>query len=259
MKTKILVLKIGGNIIDDEKLLQEVLSNFSKVEGPKILIHGGGKIATSIGNQLKIGSKFHEGRRITTKENLDVMKMVYAGLINTNIVAQLQGLGTNSLGLSGVDCNLISSKKRDSNPIDFGFVGDIEQINKAQLQLILSNGWVPVFCAITHDGNGNLFNTNADSIAAEIAVSLAENYEVELKYCFEHQGVLLDQNNPDSLVKSITKANYEQLKINKKVVNGMLPKLDNCLYALENNVAHISIGNINHILGKNGNCTQIIH
>ena len=242
MKRKLFVIKIGGNIINNEKELQNFLENLSKKEGAIILVHGGGKLATQMSNQLGIETKMINGRRITSKENLDIVTMIYAGLINKKITAALQGFGKNALGLTGADANCISSNKTPTNPIDFGFVGDVTGVNSKAIQVFLENKMLPVFCAITHDEAGQLLNTNADTIAAEIAIGMSEFYETELIYCFEKKGVLADSENDDSVISKIDKVYYEQLQKDGVIHSGMLPKMKNCFYALENNVQKVIIG-----------------
>ena len=184
------VIKIGGNIIDKEKTLSDFLIEFSKLNGPKILVHGGGKLATKLANQLGIEVKMTNGRRITDADTLNIITMVYAGKINKNIVAKLQALNCNSIGFSGADGNSVVSYKRPIKEVDFGFVGDVEKVNTSILNVLLKNRVTPVFCALTHDGNGQLLNTNADTIASELAIGIANHFNTELYYCFEKSGVL---------------------------------------------------------------------
>jgi len=250
MKNKISIIKIGGNIINDEKVLDTFLANFSKIENMKILIHGGGKIATQLNDKLGIKTIMNEGRRITSAENLDTVTMVYAGLINKKIVSKLQGYNCNALGLSGSDANCILANKRPTSPIDYGFVGDIKEINSSTIKMFLSNGITPVFCAISHDGNGQLLNTNADTIASEIAIAMSKYMDTELIYCFEKKGVLSDITNENSIIENINYEKYLALKENKTVNEGMLPKMENCFNALNNKVNKVSIGNHSMINGN---------
>lgn len=241
MKT-LKIIKIGGNIIDDETVLSSFLKDFATIEGPKILVHGGGKLATKLAEKLEIEVTMIEGRRITNVETLDVITMVYAGKINKNIVATLQGTSCNAMGFTGADGNTIRSEKRPKTPIDYGFAGDVVEVKTALLEVLLNSGITPVFCAITHDANGQLLNTNADTIASELAIAFASTYATELYYCFEKQGVLQDVNNDDSVIESITTATYQELKTSGVIVAGMLPKLDNCFYALHHNVSKVCVG-----------------
>ena len=242
MKSKLTVIKIGGNIIDDENMLNSFLDDFSKIKNPKVLIHGGGKIASKLNDRLGIDTIMNEGRRITSSDNLETITMVYAGLINKKIVSKLQGRNCNALGLSGSDANCILATKRTTTPIDFGWVGDVKYVNNITINLFLKNGITPVFCAVSHDGNGQLLNTNADTVAAEIAIAMTETYETELIYCFEKDGVMMDMNDNDSIISTINSDKYKDLKENKIINEGMLPKMENCFYALQNSVTKVIIG-----------------
>ncbi|MFT4802268.1 MAG: acetylglutamate kinase [Flavobacteriaceae bacterium] len=242
MKTKLSVIKIGGNIIDDENMLSSFLHDFSKIKNPKVLIHGGGKIASKLNDRLGIETIMNEGRRITSSDNLETITMVYAGLINKKIVSKLQGRNCNALGLSGADANCILATKRATTPIDFGWVGDVKHINNISINLFLKNGITPVFCAVSHDGNGQLLNTNADTVAAEIAIAMTETYETELIYCFEKDGVMMDIKDNSSIIRSINSNKYKDLKENKIINEGMLPKMENCFHALQNKVTRVIIG-----------------
>ncbi|MFT6167454.1 MAG: acetylglutamate kinase [Vicingaceae bacterium] len=256
MKNKISVIKIGGNIIDNEKALDSFLIDFAKIDNTKILIHGGGKIATKINDKLGIKTIMNDGRRITSEENLDTVIMVYAGLINKKIVGKLQGKKCNALGLSGSDGNCILAEKRPTSPIDYGWVGDVKTINSSLIKLFLSHGITPVFCAISHDGNGQLLNTNADTIASEIAIAMSKHAETELIYCFEKKGVLSDISDEDSIIEHINYNQYLKLKENNTINEGMLPKMDNCFNALNNKVSKVCIGHANMING-NEICTTL--
>lgn len=243
VKASLKVVKIGGNLIDDASALSNFLKDYSALVGPKILVHGGGKKATEVSDRLGFKSKLLEGRRVTSTEELEVVTMVYAGLINKHIVAQLQQQKCNAIGLSGVDANLIQAKIRPKEPIDFGWVGDVTSVNTSMIQYLISTHLVPVFCAISHNGNGQLLNTNADTVAAEIAIALSQDYEVELIYCFEKNGVLRNVEDENSVITHINYEDYEQLK-NKKIIHeGMLPKIQNCFHALNNGVKKVKIGN----------------
>ena len=202
-KEKIAIVKIGGNIIEDEVVLKQFLQSFSKLEGKKILIHGGGKRATQFASKLGIASKMVDGRRITDKETLEVITMVYGGLVNKKIVAQLQANNTDAIGLTGADINSIQSEKRPVKEIDFGFVGDVTQVNHHGIDTLMTSGFTPVFCALTHDGNGQLLNTNADTIASQIAIGMSEIYATSLYYCFELKGVLNDIKDKESVIQKI--------------------------------------------------------
>lgn len=244
-KPKISIVKIGGNIIDNEQILDGFLKDFSELKEDKILVHGGGKTATEIAEKLNIKPLFSNGRRITDKAMLDVTVMTYSGLINKQIVAKLQALKTNSIGFSGADGNAILSEKRRNSEVDFGFVGDVISINKTLISALLSQNITPVFSAITHDGNGQLLNTNADTIASEIAMALSENYDVNLIYCFEKKGVLSNSEDENSVIETLDFEKYQTLKAKKVIHSGMLPKLENCFKSIENGVQSISIGNQN--------------
>ena len=235
MKT-LKVIKIGGNIIDNEDALQTFLKEFSKIEGLKLLVHGGGKLATKLANQMQVEVKMIDGRRITDAETLDIITMVYAGKINKNIVAQLQAFNCNAIGFSGADGNAIVSNKRPVKNIDYGYVGDVKQVNTTTLELLLENDVTPVFCAITHDKNGQLLNTNADTIASELAIALSQIFKTELYYCFDKNGVLKDVNDDHSVIESITSENVQQLIDDQIISEGMLPKINNCIYAVKHNV-----------------------
>ncbi len=244
------IVKIGGNIVDKPDALQYFLNNFQKYEGPKVLIHGGGAIATQLSKDLGIEVKMHKGRRITDEATLKLVTMVYAGLINKQIVASLQKIGCNALGLCGADGDCVPATKRKASSIDWGFVGDVDpkKINVSLLHSLLAKGITPVFCAITHDGNGSLLNTNADTMASSIAVALASEYYVRLIYCFEKDGVLSDPNDNDSLIPLITQNSYSQLLDEGKVVDGMIPKLDNAFLALREGVAEVIIKHADNLL-----------
>ena len=235
---KLIVIKIGGNIVDDEAKLSSFLRSFAAVEGKKILVHGGGKVATKIGDKLGIESKYIDGRRITDAETIDLVTMVYAGLINKKIVAQLQSLGCNAIGLTGVDGNLIPANKRPVKDIDYGFVGDVksEQLETHNWQRLIDGQFIPVIAPLTHDGKGQILNTNADTIAQEVAKVLGRSYEVYLIYSFEKSGVLLDANDDSTVITSIDPSSYQQLKAEQKIFAGMIPKLDNAFAALNSGV-----------------------
>ncbi len=241
-KDKLEIVKIGGNIIEDENILANFLKDFSSINENKILVHGGGKSATKLASKLGLKPVMVEGRRITDKPNLDIAVMVYAGLINKNIVAGLQSENCNAIGFSGVDANIILSEKRPVKDIDYGFVGDIVKVDNTALKLFIENGYTPVFCAITYDKKGQLLNTNADTIASEIAIAMSESYKVSLNYIFELKGVLKNFEDKNSVIPFINIEKYKQLVQDGIVSNGMLPKLHNCFNALKRGVQKVKIG-----------------
>jgi acetylglutamate kinase len=238
------VIKIGGNIIDDDKKLIAFLQQFAAVKGNKILVHGGGKLATRMADQLGIQQQMVDGRRITDAETLKIVTMVYAGYINKNIVARLQSFGCNAIGLTGADGNLIPAHKRVHATVDFGFVGDVESLQSSvgNWQLLLNNGFTPVIAPITHDAMGQLLNTNADTIAQEIAKSLAEFFNVQLIYSFEKRGVLLNINDENSVIGRMNPTDYSGLRQKGLIFAGMIPKLDNAFAALDSGVQKVIIG-----------------
>jgi acetylglutamate kinase len=236
------IIKIGGNIIDEEEKLSSFLKSFAELSDQKILIHGGGKVATKLATDLKIPQQLVNGRRITDAETLKIVTMVYAGLINKNIIAKLQQNGCNAVGITGVDANLIEAHKRTGQQIDYGFAGDIDSINTEFLQVLLSKQYVPVIAPITHDKKGQLLNTNADTIAQEIAKSLSSLYETHLIYSFEKAGVLKNIEDEQSVIKRITLNEYIQLKEGNIINGGMIPKLDNAFAALAKGVRSVRIG-----------------
>ena len=238
------VVKIGGNVIDNSKNLHEFLKSFIDLPGYKILVHGGGKVATKLSDELGIEAKMVDGRRITDIETLRIVTMVYGGLINKNIVAQMQSYGSNAIGLTGADGNLIKAKKRPVKDIDFGFVGDLDEnsVNSDFLSNLLRIGAVPVFAALTHDGDGQLLNTNADTIASSIAVALSKTFETSLVYCFEKKGVLKDVDDDNSVISEIKSSEFDILKDQGIIAGGMLPKLQNAFAAIKNGVKDVYIG-----------------
>ena len=239
---KLYVIKIGGNIIDDDKKLSSFLRSFSNIDGKKVLVHGGGKLATRLADQLGVVQQMVEGRRITDAETLKIVTMVYAGYINKNIVAQLQANNCNAIGLCGADGDAILAHKRKHPAIDYGFVGDVDAINTGLLKTLLEQNISIVFAPITHDQQGQLLNTNADTIAQEIAKGMGNEYETELIYSFEKSGVLLDAEDDSTVIPSITPSSYQQLKARQKIFAGMIPKLDNAFAALNNGVQKVIIG-----------------
>lgn len=253
------IIKIGGNVINDQQQLIAFLKEFSRVAGKKILVHGGGTIATQIAGQLGIEQQMIEGRRITDAETLKVVTMVYAGLANKQIVSQLQALGCNALGVTGADGHLIKAHKRVAT-IDYGFVGDVDAVEHEKILQLLSIFDTLVIAPISMDQQGQLLNTNADTIAQEVAKALAQHHATDLFYSFEKDGVLLDVNDPNSVIKEITTTYYEELKANDKIFAGMIPKLDNAFAAINAGVKAVHIGNAQNIVamteGKSG--TKII-
>jgi acetylglutamate kinase len=250
---KIKIVKIGGNVIDNPDILQEFLKEFAKIPQPKILIHGGGVLASRMCEQLGIQPNMVNGRRITDKDTLDVVTMVYGGLVNKRIVASLQAAGVNAIGLSGADGNLITSQKRPVKDIDYGFVGDIKKVNVPFMETVLELDCVPVISAITHDGNGQLLNTNADTITAELGVGLSEHHTVSLFYCFDKNGVLKDIADDNSNITEINFDTYQQLQAQNIIHSGMLPKLDNAFKAISKGIAKVWLGKAEDIASANQN------
>ncbi|MEB0249157.1 MULTISPECIES: acetylglutamate kinase [unclassified Mucilaginibacter] len=245
------IIKIGGNVIDNSENLHRFLKDFTALDGFKILVHGGGKVATQISESMGIEAKLVDGRRITDIDTLRVVTMVYGGLINKNVVAQLQRYGNNAIGLTGADGDFIRAKRRPVKTIDYGFAGDLfdGSIDPKNVSKLLDGGFTPVFCALTHDGEGQLLNTNADTIASALAVALSKLYETTLIYCFEKKGVLQDINDEDSLIRDINPERYERLKKEKIIHSGMLPKLNNAFTAISCGVKAVIIGHSDD-LGK---------
>ncbi len=258
MKKQILkIVKIGGKLIENEASISAFLHDFSQLEGPKILVHGGGKMATELSDRLGFKTNMIDGRRITDADAMDVITMVYAGLINKKIVAKLQGIQSNAVGLCGADGKSIISKRRVNKEIDFGFVGDVEEINTKFISSLLGNDIIPVFSAISCSREGELFNTNADSIAAEIAIAFSETYQTELFFCFEKNGVLNDPLDDNSVIDILATKTYQKLLNENIISEGMLPKLHNCFYALEHAVSEVYLGGPN-LLQKGTQHTKII-
>lgn len=247
---RLFVIKIGGNVLDNDNSLQSFLENLASIKAKKILIHGGGKIATKIGQQLGIEPNYINGRRITDAATIDLVTMVYGGLVNKKIVAKLQALGCNAIGITGADANIIPAIKRTVKEIDYGFVGDIQPANIGinTLQLLLSNNFTLVIAPLTHDGNGQMLNTNADTIASSLAVALSKNYDVRLVYCFEKKGVLENVADEESVINLITKEKYAELNAGNKLFDGILPKIDNAFDAINNGVQEVLIGDANDLL-----------
>lgn len=250
---KLYVIKIGGNVLDDEKSLQNFLKDFASIQAPKILIHGGGKIATKLGDQLGIKSNYVKGRRITDAPTLDLVTMVYGGLVNKQIVAQLQAHHCNAIGLTGADGNLIKATKRPVGEVDFGFVGDItpDSVNSTLLYFLLKQNVIPVFAPLTH-ANGSMLNTNADTIASVLAIALSKHFDTRLIFCFEKTGVLADVTKEDSVITSLNKTSYEELLKKGAFHDGILPKLENAFQAIQSGVKEVLIGEHTHLIANTG-------
>jgi acetylglutamate kinase len=247
---QLFIIKIGGNVIDDEKSLSLFLDDMAAIKGMKILVHGGGKIATKTGERLGIAPNYINGRRITDSATIDLVTMVYGGLINKKIVAQLQSKGCNAIGLTGADADIIPAVKRAVKEVDYGFVGDVKEneIGVETLSILLGNGLTPVFAPLTHDGKGQVLNTNADTIASALAVALSKKYEVRLIYCFEKKGVLENVDDDNSVITLITKDIYKYLLDQNKLFDGILPKIDNAFAAIGNGVQEVIIGDAKDLL-----------
>lgn len=248
------VVKIGGNVIDDPTALADFVEIFSSLDGPKILVHGGGKKATRLSKGMGIETIMIEGRRVTDRATLDIVTMTYAGLINKRIVAMLQAAGCNALGFSGADGNIIKASRRPANPIDYGFVGDIDpkDVNDTLIRILLEAGITPVVCAICHDGNGTLLNCNADSVASAIAIGASRIAPTVLTYCFEKTGVLADVDDEKSVIPLITIENFNILKENGTVAKGMIPKLTNALDSAAKGVKEVRICKAENLLSDSG-------
>lgn len=250
---KLTVVKVGGAIVEDEEQLARLLNDFAAIEGNKVLVHGGGRRATKVAASLGIESKMVNGRRITDRDMLEVVTMVYGGLVNKNVVARLQANGVNALGLTGADMDVLRSRKRPvKDGIDFGYVGDVERADGKALQTLIEAGIVPVMAPLTHDGHGNMLNTNADTIAGETAKALAPFYDVTLIYSFEKKGVLANPDDDDSVIPTITPADFERYKADGTVAGGMIPKLENAFAAIDAGVGRVIITLASAIDGKHG-------
>lgn len=258
IKEPLQIIKIGGNIINNQEALAEFLLAFSKIDGKKILVHGGGKRATELAAKLGVEAKMVDGRRITDKSNLEIVTMVYAGLLNKNMTAQLQSFGSNAIGLSGADANVIRAHKREVKDLDYGFAGDVDEINEGHIALFLENNLVPVFCAITHDKMGQLLNTNADTIASELAIAMSSKYEVSLIYIFEKNGVLRSIEDDQSVIEQINLETYKELVSAGVISEGMLPKVHNCFEGLKKGVSKVIIGNPTIISNTNQKFTTLV-
>lgn len=258
MKT-LTVIKIGGNIVDRQDELDLFLEKFTNIDGPKVLIHGGGVMATELSAKLGIATHMYQGRRITDLETLKLVSMVYAGWINKSIVAKLQKMGCNAVGLSGADGDSVPAVRRSPVPVDFGYVGDVDpaKINIGFMQSLLGRGITPVFCAITHDREGSLLNTNADTMASSLAIALSGDYYSRLIYCFEKEGVLSDSTDEDSVIPLVTRESYYVLRNSGVVKDGMIPKMDNAFYAMENGVNEVFIKHASNLNNNKGTLLKL--
>ena len=238
---KLTLIKVGGKIVEEPDTLQQLLRDFSSIEGHKVLVHGGGRSATKIASQLGIESQMVNGRRITDAEMLKVVTMVYGGLVNKNIVAGLQSLQVNALGLTGADMNVMRSDKRPVKDVDYGFVGDVKEVNADVLASLIQQGIVPVLAPLTHDKQGHMLNTNADTIAGEVAKALAKYFDVTLMFCFEKKGVLLNEDDDESVIPEIDRASFQKYVAEGIIQGGMIPKLENAFQAIEAGVKEVII------------------
>jgi acetylglutamate kinase len=254
---RIFIIKIGGNVLDDEELLRTFLRDFCSIREKKVLIHGGGKIASRLGEQLGIISRYVDGRRITDEKTRDLVTMVYGGLVNKQLVSALQDFGCNALGLTGADGNAIAAVKRPVKEIDYGFVGDIDAggVNTILLRTLLEEGVVPVFAPLTH-AEGNMLNTNADTIASVLAVALSRHFDVRLIFCFEKKGVLQDVNDAGSVIRHLPKKLYQELRSKKALFDGILPKLENAYAAIDAGVKEVLIGEARDLQKNTGRETE---
>ena len=252
MKEQLTLIKVGGKIVEEADTLRRLLDDFAAIGGHKLLLHGGGRSATRLAEQLGIESRMVDGRRITDAETLRVVTMVYAGLVNKNIVAGLQARGVNALGLTGADMNVIRSAKRPVKEVDYGYVGDVERVDATLLADLIARGVVPVMAPLTHDGWGNLLNTNADTIAGETAKALAPLFDVTLMYCFEKKGVLRNADNEESVIPRIDRPAFEALTADGTIAGGMIPKIENALAAVDAGVKRVIITRADAIDGRSG-------
>lgn len=252
MKEKLTIIKVGGKIVEEEASLRQLLDDFSALKGHKVLVHGGGRSATRLAERLGIESLLVNGRRVTDAETLKVVTMVYGGLVNKQIVAALQARGVNALGLTGADMDVIRSVKRPVQEIDYGFVGDVKQVNATLLAELIARDVVPVMAPLTHDGKGNILNTNADTIAGETAKALSALFDVTLVYCFEKKGVLRNEHDDDSVIPALNHAEFKQLVAEGIIQGGMIPKLENAFEALDTGVCEVIITLASAINKQNG-------
>lgn len=253
---KLILIKVGGKIVEEESSLRQLLDDFAAIEGHKVLVHGGGRSATKLASELGIETKMVNGRRITDADMLKVVTMVYGGLVNKNIVARLQALGVNALGLTGADMNLMRSDKRPVKEVDYGFVGDVKEVNSDLLANLIHQGIVPILAPLTHDKKGHLLNTNADTIAGEAAKALAKHFEVTLVFCFEKKGVLMDENDDESVIPEIDREAFKRYVESGIIKGGMIPKLENAFQSIDAGVKRVIITQASEI--NNGKGT-IVH
>ena len=249
---KLTIIKVGGKIVEEQLSLERLLNDFANIPGNKLLVHGGGRSATQIAAQLGIETKMVDGRRVTDAEMLRVVTMVYGGLVNKSIVAQLQARNINAMGLTGADLDIIRSHRRQPNPIDFGFVGDVDKVDGERLAQLISAGIVPIMAPLTHDGEGNLLNTNADTIAGEVAKALTPYYNISLIFCFEKAGVMQDIDDEESVIPHINAANFNRLVDNGTIQGGMIPKIQNAIEAIDAGVMEVIITKATAIDGSRG-------
>ena len=252
MKLPLSIVKVGGAVVEDSARLDSLLSAFAAIDGRKVLVHGGGRRATAIASRLRVESRMVDGRRVTDGAMLEVVTMVYGGLVNKDIVARLQARGINSIGLTGADGGVILSHKRPVKDVDYGFVGDVDRVDGSRLSSLIEGGFTPVMAPLTHDGHGQMLNTNADTIAAETAKALAERYDVTLMYCFEKPGVMAEPDDDSTLIPVITRQDFRRLKADGTVTGGMLPKLENAFSAIDAGVSRVNITLATAIDGRHG-------
>ena len=252
MKLPLTIVKVGGAVVEDSARLDSLLSAFAAIDGRKVLVHGGGRRATAIASRLGVESRMVDGRRVTDGAMLEVVTMVYGGLVNKDIVARLQARGINSIGLTGADGGVIISHKRPVKDVDYGFVGDVDRVDGSRLSSLIEGGFTPVMAPLTHDGHGQMLNTNADTIAAETAKALAERYDVTLMYCFEKPGVMAEPDDDSTLIPVITRQDFRRLKADGTVTGGMLPKLENAFSAIDAGVSRVNITLATAIDGRHG-------
>ncbi|MDD3320040.1 MAG: acetylglutamate kinase [Paludibacter sp.] len=257
VRERLTLIKVGGKIVEEPASLKQLLSDFSNIKGHKVLVHGGGRSATAIAAKLGIESQMVNGRRITDEDMLKVVTMVYGGLVNKQIVAGLQAIGVNALGLTGADLNYMRSEKRPVTEVDYGFVGDVKEVNAGILADLIAKDVVPVLAPLTHDKIGNLLNTNADTIAGEAAKALSEYFDVTLVYCFEKKGVLLDENDDESVISKLTPDLFEKYKVEGIINGGMIPKLENSFEALNAGVKQVVITRADMLQFKTGTTIQL--
>lgn len=255
---KLTIVKVGGKIVEEADSLKKLLNDFGSISGRKILVHGGGRSATALAKRLGIETKMVDGRRITDKETLEVVLMVYAGLVNKQIIAGLQAKGCNAAGFTGADMDIVRAMKRPVKDVDYGFVGDIIDVNTGELEMLLDENVVPVIAPITHDGYGLLLNTNADTMASKLAIAFSERYQVNLVYCFEKDGVLSNPDDDKSVIHELDRDLYKKYKDEGVIIEGMIPKLDNAFNALNSGVARVLITNADNLTKPSAVGTSII-